>query len=113
MVRFDRVRELAFRVAKLEGRRFWSATDPIAKPKPEPWAVGQSFIMPSIRGRNIAGAERPRIRRREQLLQRFDLGNDLFDVHLSISIPNPHPAGRRTQAWYTRHAGRGRVLKEC
>jgi hypothetical protein len=47
--------------------------------------MGEHFVMPSIRSREVACAERPRIRRSEDTLKALDFGNGLLSVH-SVSI---------------------------
>ena len=51
-------------------------------PQPEPRTLGVPFIVPSIRGRDIAGAEWPDIRRVEHLLKLLDVVDDALNVHL-------------------------------
>jgi hypothetical protein len=78
------------------------AADAILLPELKPRAVGQQLIVPSICGRDVAGAERPGVRHFEHLLQLLDVVDDSFNVHVqrqcaaySNSIANrpaaPHP----------------------
>jgi len=41
----------------------------------------RKFSVPSIRGRNVARAQRSRVRRGENALQPVDFGNGLLNVH--------------------------------
>jgi hypothetical protein len=43
----------------------------------------EHFVMPSIRSREIAQAQRSRVRHCENALQKLDFGDGLFSVHLS------------------------------
>lgn len=61
--------------------RLRSATNAKMLPEPEPRAVRQFLIVPSIRSRDIAGRERSRVRHREQALQPLNLSNRLVNVH--------------------------------
>jgi len=63
-----------------------SATDAIALPKPEPRAMGEFLVMRSVRGCEIAGAERSGVRHGEDTLELLDLGNGAIGVHRSSII---------------------------
>jgi hypothetical protein len=52
-------------------------------PQPEPRAVRQILIMPPIRSREVARAQRSGVGHGEDALQPLDLGNGLFSVHPS------------------------------
>ncbi|MGA2950369.1 MAG: hypothetical protein WBP65_14085 [Candidatus Sulfotelmatobacter sp.] len=62
-----------------------SATDAIPLPQPKPRATGLLLIMPPIRSRKIAQAQRSGVPHREDALQRLDFSNGLLGVH-SVSI---------------------------
>jgi hypothetical protein len=49
--------------------------------------VREHFVVPSIRSREVAGAQRPYIRGLEHFLELFDVVNSAFNVH-SVSISN-------------------------
>jgi hypothetical protein len=66
-----------------EFRRLISATYAIALPHFKPRALCQLLIVPSIGSRNVAGAQRPRVRPCEQPFQQLDVGNGLFRIHTS------------------------------
>ena len=73
---------LALHVRQSEARRLGPATEAVTLPESEPGAVGQLFIVPSICSRQIAWAEWPGVRRGEDALQGFNLGDNLLNVHL-------------------------------
>jgi len=81
-------RDLAFGIAKAKDRGLRSATDTVTLPKPEPRAIGLLLVVPAIRSRDIAGAQRPAVWDREDALQPLDFGNGLLDVHARTSIAN-------------------------
>jgi hypothetical protein len=64
---------------------FASATNPEMLPNPEPRALREHFVVPSVGSRDVACAEWPNIRRFEHFLQLLDVVNDAFNVH-SVSI---------------------------
>jgi len=64
-------------------RRLSSATDAVALPQAEPWAVGKRFVVPSICSRDVACAEWPDVRSFEHFLQLLDFINNAFNVHQS------------------------------
>src|SRR5437764_4677403 len=70
---------------QLKNRSLGPATYPIALPEPEPRAVGQLLIVPSIGSRDVACAEGPNIRRFEHFLKLLDVVNYSFNVHASQS----------------------------
>ena len=76
---------LALRFPQSEhwGLRLGSAADAISLPKAKPRATGLLFIMPPIRSREVACAQRSRVRHREDALQPLDFSNALFSVHPS------------------------------
>ena len=47
--------------------------------------MGEHLVMPSIRGRDVTGAERPNIRCFEHFLQLLNFVDDAFHVHRSQS----------------------------
>lgn len=71
------MRLLSLREHRVSG----SAADAKILPEPEPWTRGKRFIMPSIRGRDIAFAEWPDIRGLEHFLKLPDIVNDAFNIH--------------------------------
>jgi hypothetical protein len=75
------VRHLALDFAQSKDWRFVAATHAITLPKPKPRAMRQHFIVPSIRGRDVAWTEWPYIRRFEHFLKLLDVVNDAFNVH--------------------------------
>ena len=66
---------------------FRSAANPELLPKAKPWAVREHFVVPSIRGREVARAQRSGVRRCENALNPLDFGNSLLGVH---SVPIRH-----------------------
>jgi len=52
-------------------------------PQPEPRAMREHFIVPSIGSRDVACAEWPNIRRFEHFLYLRNLVDDAFNVHAS------------------------------
>lgn len=77
--------ELAFDLTESACRRPRSAADAKLLPQPEPRAVRQHFIVPSICSRDVACAEWSNVRRFEHLLQLLDVVNNAFHVHASQS----------------------------
>lgn len=73
------------RVGELEADsgRLCPAANPIALPELEPRTIGKRRIMPSIRSRDIAGSQGPRVRQRKNTLQPLDIGNGVLGVHPS------------------------------
>ena len=63
--------------------RSLAAANPILLPKPKPRTMREQVVVPSIRGRDVARAQRPGIRCRVDALQPLDLGNGPFSVHPS------------------------------
>jgi hypothetical protein len=49
---------------------FTSAANPVLLPKTKPWAMREHFVVPSIGSRDVAPAERSRVRRCEDALKR-------------------------------------------
>jgi hypothetical protein len=47
--------------------------------------VREHFVVPSIRGTDVACAERPNVRRFEHFLKLLNLVDDAFNVHASQS----------------------------
>jgi hypothetical protein len=64
-----------------------SATEAIPLPKAKPRTLREHFVVPSIRSRKIAWAQRSNVRHREDALKAFDVGNSLLGVH-SVPISN-------------------------
>jgi hypothetical protein len=54
-------------------------------PQPKPWAGRKYFIVPSIRGRDVACAKRSNIGSFEHLLELLDVVNDAVDIHIHAS----------------------------
>jgi hypothetical protein len=63
-----RYREAALALNPKPAFGFRSAANPEMLPNPEPRALREHFVMPSIRSRNVAWAEWPYIRRLEHSL---------------------------------------------
>ena len=63
-----RLGKCSFLFPQLDYRRFRSATDAIPLPEPEPRAMREHFVVPSIGSRDVACAEWPNIRRFEHFL---------------------------------------------
>jgi hypothetical protein len=59
---------LALCLPQLEGWRFRATADAVRQPKPEPRAIRQFLVVPSIRGDNVRWAQGPGVRRCEQTL---------------------------------------------
>jgi hypothetical protein len=78
-----RIESLALDFAQLDCGRFRSATDAKMLPQPEPRAVRQILIVPPIRSREVARAQRSRVGHREDALQPLDFSNGLLGVHPS------------------------------
>ena len=53
-------------------------------PKPELWAMREHYVVPSIRSREVARAQRSGVRHCEDALKALDFGNGLLSVH---SVP--------------------------
>jgi hypothetical protein len=66
---------------------FTSAANSVLLPKPKPRAMREPFVVPPIRSREIAPAERSGVRHREDSLKPLDVGNSLLGVH-SVQISN-------------------------
>ena len=60
---------------------FTSAANAVLLPKAKPGAMGEQFVMSSIRGREVARAQRSMVWLREDSLQALDFGNGLLGVH--------------------------------
>jgi hypothetical protein len=63
-----------------------SATDAIPLPNPEPRALLEPFVMPSIRSGEIAPAQRSGVLHCENALKALDLGDSLLRVHFRFTI---------------------------
>jgi|SRR6516225_25827 len=76
------------------GKSSWSraAANAESLPEAEPGAMGEPVIMLAIRRREIAGSERSRVGNGHNLLEPFDVGDGLFNVHPSQYVPE---GGRR------------------
>jgi len=83
----DYKKGLLSRIAIQELLRSRAATNPVLPPKPKPRAAGLLLIMPPVRSREVARAQRSGVRRCEDALQPFDFGNGLLGVH-SVPISN-------------------------
>jgi hypothetical protein len=60
---------------------FTSAAKAVLLPEAKPGAMGEQFVMSSIRGREVARAQRSMVWLREDSLQALDFGNGLLGVH--------------------------------
>jgi hypothetical protein len=60
---------------------FTSTANAEVLPKAKPRALREHFVVPSIRRRDIARAQRSGVRRCEDMLKALDFGNSLFSVH--------------------------------
>ena len=78
------LRGLTVTFAQSEHWLLGSAADTKILPEPEPRTVGMHFIMASIRGRDVACAEWPDIRRFEHFFKLLDFVNNAFNVHSPI-----------------------------
>lgn len=58
------------------------ASDPVGLPEAEPRIVGIGLVVLAIRGHAVAGTNRSAVRQQVELLQLFNLLNDLLDIHL-------------------------------
>src|SRR5438445_13322584 len=83
-------RVLALHVSSPGYRRLRSATDAKMLPQPEPRAMREHFVMPSIGSRDVACAEWPNIRRFEHFLYLRNLVDDAFNVHASQYLTERH-----------------------
>jgi len=84
--RFDSRQETA--VVNLKSQcltRSGAAANPVLLPKAKPRTMREHFVVPSIRRRDVACAERPNIRCFEHFLELLDVVNDAFHVHASQS----------------------------
>ena len=63
--------------------RLRAAANPVLLPKPEPRAMREHVVVPSIRGRDVACAQRSGVRYRVDALQPLDFGNGPLGVHPS------------------------------
>ena len=66
---------------------FISTAEAIPLPKTKPRALREDFVVPSIRSREVARAQRSIVRRCEDALYPLDFGNSLLGVH-SVAISN-------------------------
>ena len=66
---------------------FTSAAEAVPLPKTKPRALREDFVVPSIRSREVARAQRSIVRRCEDALYPLDFGNSLLGVH-SVPISN-------------------------
>gem|GEM_PF-5137849 len=78
---------LAFDFPEPDCWRLASAAEAIPLPKAKPRTLREHFVVPSIRSRKIARAQRSNVRHRKDALKAFDFGNSLFGVH-SVPISN-------------------------
>jgi hypothetical protein len=56
-------------------------------PKSELWAMREHYVVPSIRSREVARAQRSGVRHCEDALKALDFGNGLLGVH-SVPLSN-------------------------
>lgn len=75
---------LAFSSVQSEGGIPGSAADAVPLPQPEPRAMREHFVMPSICSGEVTWAQRSKVWHREDSLEAFDFGNSLLGVH---SVP--------------------------
>jgi hypothetical protein len=76
---------------------FTSAADPVLLPEAEPRAVRKHFVVLSIRGHEVARAQRPTVRLCEDALKALYFGNGLLSVHYPFNIQHWH--GSRQSEW--------------
>jgi hypothetical protein len=60
---------------------FTSAANAVLQPKAKPGAMGEQFVMSSIRGQEVARAQWSMVWLREDSFQALDFGNGLLGVH--------------------------------
>ena len=82
---FDSLTRLALSFTQLYDWGLGSATDPIPLPKAKPRTMREHFVVPSIRSREVAWAQRSVVRHSEDTFQPFDFSNGIFSVHPSQS----------------------------
>ena len=99
----------------LKGR---SAAKPALLPKPKPRAMREHFVVPSIRGGEVALIQRSGVRRCEDAIKALDFGNSLLGVHavsisnMSVAIVNGAASSISTVArWLTQKFRRGELGK--
>jgi hypothetical protein len=66
---------------------FPTAANAVLLPKTKPGAMGEEFVVSTIRGRDVARAERSRVWLGEDSLKALDFGDGVFGVH-AVSISN-------------------------
>src|SRR4029077_6798308 len=76
------------------GRGFASAAAAKMLPQPEPGAMREHLVVPSIGSRDVTRAEWPNIRRFEHFLKLLNLVNDAFNVHASKSSKEKPGSGK-------------------
>ena len=75
---------LTFNSVQSERGRPRATTDAIPLPQPKPRAMREHFVVSSIRRREVARAQRPRVWLREDSLKPLDFGNNLLGVHSDL-----------------------------
>jgi hypothetical protein len=90
------VRRLALYFAWPECRRLDSATDAIPLPQSKPRTLRKHFVVPAIRSREIARAQRSGVRHCEDALQSLDFGNGLLGVHSMSMIQQKRRGVKRS-----------------
>lgn len=79
---------------------FTPAANSVLLPKAEPRAVRKHFVVPPIRSREVARAQRSGVRYCEDALKPLDVGNSLLGVHSvlisNIGVAMVKPSGTRT-----------------
>lgn len=67
--------------------RLRAAAKSITLPKSKPRAIRKHFVVPAIRGAEVALVQRPGVGHRQDALKTLDFGNGLLGVH-PVSISN-------------------------
>jgi len=80
----------------------------VALPEAEPGIIGIHFIVLEVGGFPVGGLERSFVREREDLLQHFDFGDDLFGIHTHLLITGVQagPPAMNALRFSHRHAER-------
>jgi hypothetical protein len=99
-----------------------SAADAVVQPNAKPWAMREHFVVPAVRSREVARAQRSVVPHREDALKAFDFSDSLLGVH-SVQISNistamvkrsgtchAAPAKAKYQAY---HLDMSRLYSEC
>jgi hypothetical protein len=69
-----------------------AATNPVPLPEPKPRAVREHIVVPAIRSREIAQAQRSGVRHREDSLKVLDFGDGSVNVHAAQNSDTPSTA---------------------